>query len=134
MSGSTLTLNCWTLGDQFDNTFSVEILPVKNVGQLKDAIKEKKKLLFDHVDADTLVLLQVSIYLHDDNYEEELKKLDLKSLKQLSARMKLSSCFANQMEEHLDIIIKRPREREFLLRSEHVLTSQSYQTQLSSTR
>ena len=66
---STLVLNCW---DDPDNTFTVEISPIKNVFHLKDETKERNKPLFDHVDAHTLVVWQVSIAF-DDDYDENME-------------------------------------------------------------
>jgi Crinkler effector protein N-terminal domain len=38
----TLSLNCFILSDDPDQTFTVKILQAKNVSILKDLIKEKK--------------------------------------------------------------------------------------------
>jgi hypothetical protein len=54
-----LSLNCWVHGDKSKYVFLVEIAGHKNVGALKDTIKDKKKQ-FKDVDADTLELWKVS--------------------------------------------------------------------------
>ena len=59
MSG-TLELFCWVQGDDHRQAFSLKIAGTETVSALKKAIKEKKKLAFDHVPADTLKLWKVS--------------------------------------------------------------------------
>jgi hypothetical protein len=49
-----LCLNCFVDGDLPNHTFPVEILKSKNVGILKDLIKEKKAPYLDHVAASDL--------------------------------------------------------------------------------
>jgi hypothetical protein len=60
MPDSLLNLNCWVHGDEPQNVFTVKIPKTDNVSTLKDAIKEKKKPLFDHIPADSLELWKVS--------------------------------------------------------------------------
>jgi hypothetical protein len=55
----TLCLNCWVFGDKSSRVFTVEIADTKNVGALKDAIKEKNAVAFRHVDAVAIDLWQV---------------------------------------------------------------------------
>jgi hypothetical protein len=52
----TLELNCIVQGDEPTHAFPVEISNTKNVGALRDAIKDKKKPAFETVPADTLKL------------------------------------------------------------------------------
>jgi hypothetical protein len=59
MSG-TLELFCWVQGDDPRQAFSLKIAGAETVSALKEAIKEKKKVSFEHVDADTLKLWKVS--------------------------------------------------------------------------
>jgi len=62
-----LLLNCFILGDKPstsfkpNETFPVEVQKTKNVGILKDLIKEKKSHRLKHVDASDLILSQVSL-------------------------------------------------------------------------
>ena len=51
-----LNLNCWVLGEDSSRIFSVEIDCGESVVALKKAIKEKKKVAFDRIDADNLDL------------------------------------------------------------------------------
>ncbi|KAF8326121.1 uncharacterized protein EI90DRAFT_2820492, partial [Cantharellus anzutake] len=64
-------LNCWVLGDDASRVFPVEISNAKPVGALKEAIKDKKKVTLQHVDADALTLWNVSIPV-DDGFEEKV--------------------------------------------------------------
>lgn len=54
-------LNCFVLGDSINNTFPVKIARTELVGILKEAIKTKKSLKFDHIPADKLILWKVDI-------------------------------------------------------------------------
>jgi len=56
-----LELYCWVLGDQADRVFPVKIAGTESVGNLKDAIKEKKKPALEHITADSLTLWKVCI-------------------------------------------------------------------------
>ena len=49
-----LLLNCWVLGEDSTRIFPVKIDRDENVGCLKLAIKEVKKVAFEHIDADRL--------------------------------------------------------------------------------
>ena len=69
---NTLALNCLVAGDDPDHIFTIEIADTKNVGGLKDAIKDKKKLTFQHVDADALVIQKVSLSV-DESLKESLR-------------------------------------------------------------
>jgi hypothetical protein len=51
-----LSLNCFILGDQLNQTFTVKIPKTENVSILKDLIKEKKAPDLDHVSASKLIL------------------------------------------------------------------------------
>ena len=58
-SNRQLCLNCWVIGDKANRVFTVEIADTKNVSALKYAIKEKKPVAFQHVDADAIDLWKV---------------------------------------------------------------------------
>jgi len=53
-----LNINCWVLGNDPKQVFSVEIAKTKTVDALKDAIKEKKKNMFDSIDAHIVIARQ----------------------------------------------------------------------------
>jgi hypothetical protein len=59
MSESTLSLNCFVLGDDPESVFPVDIQVTSKIGILKDLIKEKKSRRLNHVDASDLELFQV---------------------------------------------------------------------------
>ena len=50
-----LNVNCWVLNKDATHIFSVEIDCSKNVGDLKKAIKEEKKVAFDRINANSLL-------------------------------------------------------------------------------
>jgi hypothetical protein len=56
-----LNINCWVLGDDPERVFSIKIAKSETIDVLKDAIKEKKKPVFDDIAADSLDLLKVSV-------------------------------------------------------------------------
>jgi hypothetical protein len=59
MSESTLSLNCFILGDDPESVFPVKIQRNDNVGILKKLIKEENARLLAPVDAKDLDLFQV---------------------------------------------------------------------------
>jgi len=101
---STLSLNCFVLGGNSSEVFTVEILKTKNVSILKDLIKEKQPRRLNHVDASELILSQVSLPV-DDDLEECLKNVDLAPLKPL---LPLSQVFPGVEENRLHIVVQAP--------------------------
>ena len=53
-----IVLNCWILGDTA--SFPVNIVPSKNVGHLKDAIKEEEEPVLNHIAAGQLEIWKVN--------------------------------------------------------------------------
>ncbi len=105
---STIQLNCWVLGKDPNRVFTVEIERTASVGALNDAIKDKMRPAFDHIPADALILWKVSVPV-DDDFEENLAKLNLDSKHSLWPVVKLSSLFADQpVDDHLNIVVKAP--------------------------
>ena len=103
---STLALNCLVSGDDSDHIFTIEIANAKNVSALKKAIKAEKQLAFQHVDADTLVLWNVSFPV-DEVLEENLRNFVGK--KPLSPVHELSEVFSNMpKKKYLHIVVGRP--------------------------
>jgi hypothetical protein len=71
---TVLELNCWILAHDPRRVFSVDVPSSKTVSHLKDAIKNKKKPVFDGITADSLDLWMVSNRIqHTDNDESILK-------------------------------------------------------------
>ena len=103
---TTIRLVFWVFGDDCDRTTSVRITLDKDIGDLKEAIKEKKKLAFEHVDAHALDLWKVSIPF-DEDFEQNLDALDM-TQRPLPGRRKLSSLFSQKPDDCLDVVVKVP--------------------------
>jgi hypothetical protein len=96
------------LGDDPSHVFTIEIGGTKNVSVLKKAIKNEKKNVFQHVDADALVLWKVSMAVND-GFKENVKKVELRDEEALSPVRRLSNVFSDPPEEgHLHIIVSCP--------------------------
>ena len=106
-----LSLNCFVLGGDSSEVFTVEILKTKNVSILKDLIKEKQSPRLNHVVASELILSQVSLPV-DDDLEESLNHVDLAPLKPL---LSLSQLFPRVEENHLHIVVQAPTNGEPIL-------------------
>jgi hypothetical protein len=72
-----LTLNCWVFGTDSNHIFSIEIDRNENVGDLRQAIKEKTKPSFDHIDANNIDVWNVSIPV-DEHTNLQAKVNDLR--------------------------------------------------------
>ncbi|KAG2054009.1 hypothetical protein BDR06DRAFT_1008193 [Suillus hirtellus] len=84
MSGPLhLKLNCIVLGDNPRRMFPVNIEQMEIVGDLKEVIKDKKRLEFDHVATDCLELWKVDLPI-DEMIEHNLNNLTLDPMKSLS--------------------------------------------------
>jgi Crinkler effector protein N-terminal domain len=104
-----LNLNCWVLGEDSTRIFPVEIDPDKNVGGLKKAIKEKMKVAFDHIDANSLDIWNVSIPINEDaNLEAQVKNLRLHEKKPLWTLKVLLKIFSDLNQEALHVVVKAP--------------------------
>ena len=97
-----LSLNCFVLGSDSLEVFTVKILKTENVSILKDMIKEKQSRRLNHVDVSELILSQVSLSVNAD-LEESIKSVDLTPLKPLSP---LSQLFPHVEENWLHIVIQ----------------------------
>jgi hypothetical protein len=95
------------LGEDSTRIFSVEIDGDKNVAGLKEAIKEKKKSAFDHIDADSLDVWNVSIPIDEDpNLEAQVKNMGLHEKNSLLPVKPLSGIFQNVVQQHLHVIVR----------------------------
>jgi hypothetical protein len=102
-----LLLNCWILGEDSTRIFPVEIDRDKNVGGLREAIKEKKKRAFDHIDADSLDVWNVSVPIDEGaNLVAQVKNLKVLETKSLLPVQPLSGIFRNVVEQHLHVIVR----------------------------
>ena len=96
------------LGDDPRHVFPVKVATIESVGALREAIKDKKKNVFQHVDADALVLWKVSIPV-DRNLKGEINNLELPDEESLSPVEELSEIFSGvPIRKHLHIIVRSP--------------------------
>jgi Crinkler effector protein N-terminal domain len=100
------------LGEDHSHIFPVEILASKNVGTLKQVIKEKKKHAFDHIDADALVLWKVD-FTTDRSLQENLKNAKFTNERQLMPLDFLSEHFSEPLLQNPRIVIKAPPPGEY---------------------
>jgi len=111
-----LLLNCFILSDkpnvtfEPNETFPIEVLKTKNVGILKDLIKEKKAHRLKHVDASDLILSQVSLTV-DGGVGEILRSVEFTPLNPV---LPLSQVFPRVEEKHLHIVVQAPTNGEIL--------------------
>ena len=101
---STLSFNCFVLGSDSSEVFTVKISKTENVSILKDLIKEKQSRRLNHVDASELILSEASLPV-DADLEESLKNVDLTPLKPL---LPLSQLFPHVKENCLHIVVQAP--------------------------
>src|SRR6185312_15139155 len=114
MSDSIL-LNCLVRGEAppADCVFAVEVRNTKPVAILKDAIKRKKRPIFDSIPANRLSLWKVSLPI-DSGIDEALKQLVLehnteKNIQKLLPVKDLSTYFPTApVKEHIHVIIESP--------------------------
>jgi hypothetical protein len=106
-----LKLNCWVLGQGSARIFPVEVDHDNNVGGLKEAIK-KKKLAFDHIDADSLDVWNVSIHIDEDtNLQAQVNGLRLHERTPLWSLKRLRRIFRDldqENQETLHVVVKAP--------------------------
>ena len=104
-----LRLNCWVLGEDSTRIFPVEVDRDENVGGLKKAIKEEKKQAFDHIDADSLDVWNVSIPIDEDtNLQAQVKGMRLHEKKSLWPLKGLLRIFRDLDQEALHVVVKSP--------------------------
>ena len=104
-STQLLCLNCFVDGDQPDQTFPVEVSKTKNIGILKDLIKEKKAPRLDHVAASELKLFLVS----ESFPIEDLASRQPPTGGDLRPNKKLSSLWDREpSDDDLHILVKSP--------------------------
>ncbi|KAF9958236.1 hypothetical protein BGZ72_000699, partial [Mortierella alpina] len=106
-----LTLFCLVDGEASANVFPVSTSSEATVGELKDAIKNKKSPEFDGIDADQLTLWRVSIPIKADNdvLPILLNSVPGKERKKLGPATRLSTVFTEQPpEETIHISVQRP--------------------------
>jgi hypothetical protein len=103
-------LNCFVLGDKQDNVFTIEIAKNKNVGILKDEIKNKNAHCLGHVDAKDLELWEVSFPIDDHASKKSQTEPPLRVNKRLS-----SLWDGDPSDDDLHILVKAPGTPEQIL-------------------
>jgi Crinkler effector protein N-terminal domain len=106
-SAPILELYCVVEGDDPNHVFLVKIARTESVGMLKKAIKEEKKVAFEHVDADSLQLWKVSMEA-DDRLKENVEELALREEKVLSSVARLSTVFSDKLQDERVHVIVGP--------------------------
>ena len=103
-----LSLNCLVFGEKASRVFTVKIADTKNVAMLRDAIKAKRPVAFQHVPARYLDLWHVSVSIAvDDELEEHVLEFGIEDRKPLFPLAKLSKVFPSSLvDENLHVIIR----------------------------
>jgi hypothetical protein len=68
-----VSLNCWVIGEQMHNTFSVDIESRKKVSALKELIKEEKRNQLGSIDANELMLFKIDV--PEADFDKTLKEV-----------------------------------------------------------
>ena len=104
---STLSINCFFLGGDSSEVFTVKIPKTESVSILKDVIKEKQSHRLNHVDAWELTAWKVSLPV--DTITPELTIDDVEAYQKLHPVKKISSIFGEALEdEHVHILVQVP--------------------------
>ena len=108
-----LKLFCYVRGDLYSQSFKLEIDGAKDVDDLRETIKEKKKLKFADIEADSLLLWNASVR-YGQNLREDVEALDLgEPLKPFNILSNIS--WSGLGEERVNLIIGRPLSGELQL-------------------
>ncbi|KAH0825821.1 hypothetical protein J3R83DRAFT_8763 [Lanmaoa asiatica] len=110
MSSEVLSIDCWVYGEDVESTFPIEISSTKNVGALKNAIKEEQFASFRDRSARELALYIFPI--PNDNDEQQLGFLldqwNPRDKTKLHGRTKLSNLSLEACNQEYLIIIDAP--------------------------
>jgi hypothetical protein len=106
----TLSLNCYVLGDDPYQMFTVKIEETKNVSILRDLIKEKKASTLKDVAASDLKLWKVDLPVSLASFQKNIGEINFKLVdnNSLSPLQGLSEVFLAPVSNHVHIVIKRP--------------------------
>jgi Crinkler effector protein N-terminal domain len=103
-----LELNCLVLGDDPGRVFPVKIAASESVGTLRKLIKDENNHAFEHVDAKTLALWNVSIPV-DENSMQSFSEHDFVEQGSLPPMEELSKIFTRPPAKmHVHIVVKGP--------------------------
>jgi hypothetical protein len=110
---STFTLFCYVRGEESRRVFEVDIGKQKSVAALKKAIKEEKSQAFRDIDADSLVLWNVSVPFNR-SLKGNVEQLSLVDDESLQPPDILVDVFPSGLEKRsVHIVVKRPPPGEF---------------------
>ena len=105
---STLSINCFFLGGDSSEIFTVEILETENVSILKSLIKEALSPRLNHVVASEVIAWKPKVSLPVDTITPELTVDDVEAQK-LHPVKKISSIFGKALvDEHVHILVQVP--------------------------
>lgn len=103
-----IRLNCFILGHDPSEIFSIEIAHTNTVSELRELIKDKNRDVFHDVPACCLCFWDVSISM-DDTLECSLNNLTLDPKKCLSPVAEMFKVFEDPpLPNHLHIVIQHP--------------------------
>jgi hypothetical protein len=105
---SELSLNCYILGGDPSQVFTVEILKTKNVSLLKRLIKGEQSHRLNHVDATELTVWKVSLPVH--TITPELTVDDIETCQELHPVEPIFGIFGKALVdvEHVHILVRAP--------------------------
>ena len=101
-----LSLNCYLLGDDPDQIFTVKVSETDNVSTLKDLIKEKNAFALKDVDAKVLKIWRVDLAI--PNLKKSLDEITFDDTNSLSPVDVLSDVFLAPTRKHVHVIIESP--------------------------
>ena len=105
---STLSINCFLLGDDSSKIFTVKILETENVSILTRLIKEVQPHRLNHVDPLELIAWKPMMSLPVDTITPELTVDDVEA-QQLHPVKKISSIYGKALvDEHVHILVQAP--------------------------
>ncbi|KAM6503046.1 hypothetical protein JOM56_003023, partial [Amanita muscaria] len=104
-----LSINCFVLGGDSSEVFTVEIPKTKNVSILKRRIKEEQSHRLNHVDASELIAWKVSLPVDIITPELTVDDIETCQKAQLHSVKKVSSIFGETLvDEHVHILVQVP--------------------------
>jgi hypothetical protein len=107
MSEPTLSINCFLLGSDPSQVFTVKILKTENVSILKDLIMEKQFRRLNHVVASALTVWKVSLSV--DSISPELKVGNVETSQKLRSVGKISTIFGEALvDEYVHVLVQAP--------------------------
>jgi hypothetical protein len=104
MSEPSLSINCFLLGSDPSQVFTVKILKTENVSILKDLIKEEQSPRLNHIVASELTVWKVSLPV-----DTIVPELTVDKSQKLRSVGKISSIFGEALEdEYVHILVQAP--------------------------